>query len=315
MKYRVWMVILSLTLAISILCTSCPSPSPGTIHKSIMVANVQRTYLLHLPPAFDGSTKLPVVMALHPFSGTGQGMEKLTGFSVLADSENFIVVYPDGNQWVWNANPASPSSIWGPPTDDVAFLETLIDRLIEKYSADPDRVYITGASSGGLMTHRAACELTGKLAAAASVMITLPVGWQDYEHPSKPLPFLIVQGVADPFFPWEGGVVNEGPLRQSYYQSAADTVNFWVNNNGALSPPEEVNLPDSDPNDGATVFRRKYAASEGGAEVVLYGINGGGHTWPGSSDTSLTFLVGATCRDINATQVVWDFLKTHTRNH
>ena len=315
MKSRSLRGIFPMTLVLGVLCSSCPSPSPGTVQEHITVGGLQRSYLLHLPSMFDGITRLPVVIALHPFTGTGQGMEKLTGFSVLADSENFIAVYPDGNQWVWNANPASPSSLIGPPTDDIAFLSALIDHLVEQYNADPDRVYITGASSGGLMTHRAACELTGKFAAAASVMITLPAGWQDYEEPSKPLPFLVIHGVADPFFPWEGGMVNEGPFRQDRYQSVSDMIAFWVNNNGAISPPNEANLPDTDPNDGTTVFRRSYSASPNGAKVILYGINGGGHTWPGNSDSSLAFLVGPTSQDINATQVIWDYFKDHTRSH
>ncbi len=158
-----------------------------------------------------------------------------------------------------------------------------------------------------------ACELTAKLAAAASVMVTLPVGWKDHENPSSPLPFLIIQGVADPFFPWQGGMVNEGPFRKSEYQSAEETVVFWVNNNHAISPPAKANLPDTDPKDSTTVFQEVYSANPEGAEVVFYGINGGGHTWPGSADTGLGFLVGLTSRDISATQVIWEFFKTHTR--
>ena len=161
------------------------------------------------------------------------------------------------------------------------------------------------------MTHRVACELTDKLAAAASVMITLPVGWQDHEKPSKPLPFLMIQGTADPFFPWQGGTVNEGPFRQGEYLSAEESVGFWVTEDMAVSPPAETNLPDADPNDGTTVFRDIFAPGTEGAEVDFYGINGGCHTWPGSADTCLEFLVGRTSQDINATQVIWDFFKAH----
>jgi len=299
--------------AVCLTCTSCPRPSPGTTKECIVVGGLKRTYLLHLPAAFDGKSQLPLVIVLHPFTGTGRTVENLTGFSTLADSENFIAAYPDGRQRVWNANPADPSSIVGPPGDDVAFVAGLIDHLIETYNADPDRVYVTGASSGGLMTHRVACELTPKLAAAASVMITLPVNWQEHETPAKPLPFLIVQGVADPFFPWQGGTVNEGPFRQTEYRSAEETAAFWVYHNDALSPPVETNLPDTDPKDGTTAFRRVYAAPPGGAEVVFYGIEGGGHTWPCSADTGLGFLVGLTSQDLCATQIIWDFFKTHIR--
>ena len=308
-------MILAINVSLCLLFTSCPGPSAGTVGDSLTVNGLRRTYLVHVPPALGAKAKLPLLIAMHPFTGTGQTMEELTGFSALADSENFIVAYPDGHQRVWNANPADPSSILGPPADDIAFISALIDHVIDEYGADPDHVYVTGASSGGLMTHRVACELTDKLAGAASVMITLPAGWQDYEVPSRPLPILIVQGVDDPFFPWQGGLVNEGPFRQTRYLSAEDTVAFWVSHDDAISTPVETQLPDVDLHDGTTVFRRNYEANPTGAEIVFYGINGGGHTWPGSADTCLAFLVGATSQDINASQVIWDFLKTQARRH
>jgi len=275
---------------------------------------MNRTFLLHVPPAYNGTAKLPLVVALHPFTGTGAAMEQMTQFSVLADEENFLVAYPDGHQRVWNANPASPSSIVGAPADDVAFIGALIDRLVASRAADADRVYVVGASSGGLMAHRTACELTDRLAAAASVMITLPKGWGNHEKLLRPLPFLMVQGTADPFFPWQGGTVNEGPFRKTEYQSAQESIGFWVNQNGAVTPPSETNLPDTAPADGTTVFRDAYSAGRDSAEVLFYGVNGGGHTWPGSADTWFAFLVGRTSQDLNATRVIWDFFKTHTRN-
>jgi polyhydroxybutyrate depolymerase len=313
MKNR--MLVSMTALAACLVCASClRTPPAGTLKECIVVGDLDRTYLVHVPTGFDGKTRLPLVVALHPFTGTGKAMERMTGFSSLADREGFLVAYPDGHQRVWNADPAAPSSILGPPADDVAFVSALIGHLLDAYNADPDRVYVTGASSGGLMTHRVACELTDKLAAAASVMITLPVGWKDYEKPAGPLPFLIIQGVADPFFPWQGGMVNEGPSRKREYQSVEETVAFWVDNNNAVSPPTKTDLPDTNPNDGTTVFWDAYAANPEGAEVDLYGINGGGHTWPGGAGTCLEFLVGRIGQDMDAAQVVWNFFKTHIRS-
>ncbi len=303
----------AIVLAIYVISASCSRPLPGTFQERLAFAGLTRTCLVHLPPGFDRKANLPLLIALHPFTGAGASMEKMTGFSALADTEGFIAAYPDGHQFVWNADPAAPSSLFGPPADDIAFLSALIDYLIDKYHADPNRVYVAGASSGGLMTHRIACELTGQLAAAASVMITLPSGWENSLQPSGPLPFLIMQGTADPFFPWGGGTVNQGPFRQSQYLSAEATAAFWITCNNANPNPAETSLPDIDPNDGTSVFRRVYAPHPGGAEVVFYSINGGGHTWPGSGDTGLRFLLGPTCRDINASQILWDFLKTCSR--
>jgi len=313
MKHRIRFAIPTVIFAVYLMAASCSRPLPGTFQERITVAGLTRTCLVHLPPGFEHKANLPLLIALHPFTGTGAAMERMTGFSALADTEGFVAAYPNGHQRVWNADPAAPSSILGSPADDVAFLDALIDYLIDKYHADPDRVYLTGASSGGLMTHRIACELTAKLAAAASAMITLPLGWEDSLQPSAPLPFLIMQGVDDPFFPWDGGTVDQGPFRQSEYLSAEATAAFWINYNNANPNPAETNLLDTDPNDGTSGFRRVYAPNPGGAEVILYGINGGGHTWPGSADTGLAFLLGPICRDINASQLIWDFVNIHTR--
>ncbi|MCC6798022.1 MAG: prolyl oligopeptidase family serine peptidase [Candidatus Hydrogenedentes bacterium] len=293
---------------------SCPLRAPGTTRSAIEVEGLRRTFLLHIPTAVKASNdKIPLVIALHPFTGTGASMERLTGFSAIADREGFLVAYPDGRQRVWNANPASPSSIIGEPANDVAFIDALIDHLIASYAIDPDRVYVTGASSGGLMTHRVAGDLTDKLAAAASVMITLPTEFPPLVTPSEPLSFLMIHGKADPFFPWEGGTVDEGPGRSTEYLSVADSLAYWIENNKASSQSVKEELPDVDPNDGTTVFREEFVANTNGAPVVFYGIRDGGHTWPGSNDIFPESLVGKTSQDINASEIVWEFFSDKVR--
>lgn len=293
---------------------SCPLRTPGTIRGTIEVEGQRRTFLLHIPTA-DKTSKgqMPLVIALHPFTGTGASMERLTGFSAIADRENFYVAYPNGNQRVWNANPASPSSIIGEPADDVAFIHALIDRLLADYSIDPDRVFITGASSGGLMAHRIAAELTDRLAAAASVMITLPVDFPPLISPSRPLPFLMIHGKADPFFPWEGGTVDEGPGRSREYLSIDDSLAYWIENNDAAAESIKEEFPDVDPDDGTTIFRETFSADVQGAPVALYGIRHGGHTWPGSTDFFSESLVGKTSYDMNASEVIWEFFSDKVR--
>jgi polyhydroxybutyrate depolymerase len=242
-------------------------------------------------------------------------MRSLTGFDAIADAEGFIVVYPDGKRRLWNADPTPQSSVslLGEPADDVVFISALIDKLLASHAIDSKRVYIAGASNGALMTHRLACELTDKLAAVAAVMTTLPVGWDAAETPSEPLPILMIQGVDDPFFPWDGGTVQQGPFISSQYLSMPDTVDFWIQNNGSLQPPVSEQLPDSAPDDGTTASQEVYAAGPDGAEVTLISIAGGGHTWPSGDVNFPESLVGKTCFDIEASQVIWDFFKQHAR--
>ena len=240
-------------------------------------------------------------------------MELTTRFSRLADEQGFVVVYPNARMRLWNGDPTDEPAGGPAAPDDARFIEVLIDALLEEYAIDASRVYVCGASNGALMAQRLACSLTDRFAAAASVMTTLPADWDRFCVPAGPIPMLLLHGLDDPFFPSEGGLVHGGPLTANEYGSIADMVAFWVSNNGALSPPATENLPDADPDDGTTVWRETYAAGADGAEVVFYGIDGGGHTWPGSVP-AMEPLLGATSQDIDASRVIWDFFAQHA-NH
>ena len=294
------------------LVSGCPSGGSGLISAFINVDGVRRTYDLHVPSSHDGSTPTPLVIALHPFASTGSGMARMTDFNTLADEKGFIVAYPDGRTRLWNGDPTDEPE--GPPEgrDDVAFIDALITRIQSDHAIDANRVYAVGASNGALMAQRLGCELTERFAAIASVMITLPVGWEDVCEPSSPLPILLIQGVDDPFFPWEGGIVQQGPFLESEYGSTASMVQFWVDNNAAVTPPAVEQLPNTDPEDGTSIYRETYAASAEGAEVLFYGVDGGGHTWPGSTPM-LQRLVGITSQDMDASRVIWEFFAQHAK--
>jgi polyhydroxybutyrate depolymerase len=48
--------------------------------------------------------------------------------------------------------------------------------------------------------------------------------------------------------------------------------------------------------------------------VVLYTIEGGGHTWPGGWQYYPEERIGKTCRDINASELMWEFFARHRRS-
>ena len=288
----------------------CPLASMDMELKTLNINGQIRTYWVYAPASCDGSAPVPLVLALHPFATTGLYMARTTNFNAVADEEGFIVAYPNGCTRLWNGDPTDDQQGRDQCRDDVQFVDALLDELPSSYRIDPARIYVCGASNGGLMTQRLACELAERFAAAASVMTTLPVGWGEVCEPTAPISVLLMQGVDDPFFPWEGGTVQQGPFMQSDYGSAADMVTFWVSSNSSVSPPTTEDMPDTVPEDGTTVFRETYTAGPAGAEVVFYGIVGGGHTWPGSTPR-LSPLVGTTSQDIDATRTIWEFFARH----
>jgi len=243
-------------------------------------------------------------------------MARTTDFDLIADEEGFIVCYPRGVTFLWNGDPTDEAKgLLVEDADDVGFIARLLDELIEDYGVDPSRVYVTGASNGGLMAQRLACALGDRLAAVAPVMITLPERFPDACEGGSAVPMLMIFGTDDPFFPWEGGTVQQGPSSAVTYLSAADTVNFWVNRNGAAADAEVEALPDLDPDDGTRVYRETHAAGVSGAAFVFYRVEGGGHTWPGSRSNLLESLagVGRISQDMDASRVIWNFFKTKSR--
>lgn len=284
----------SVELAAQVLST------PGTITHD----GVVRNYRLYVP---SGAGPFPVVFVLHGLSTTGIAMERYTRFSKLAAEEKFIVVYPDGIDKRWNDRSYRFGS-----TDDVGFIATLLDYIKAKNSVDASRVYVTGASNGGMLTHRLACDMGERFAAVAPVMADIPYLVQFHGNNAAPMPILMINGTADPLVPFGR---TTAPQKKLNIVTARQTVDFWVSKNGCTSPPVITQLPDKDAEDGTRIERWKYAPGSAQAEVIFYAVKGGGHTWPGAPvrQTTLSGFFGNTSQDMDATKVIWKFFKQHAR--
>lgn len=244
--------------------------------QTIIHNDLERTYRLHLPDNYDDGQPLPLVLALHGGGGTSRNMSKLTGgLNLLADQEGFIVVYPDGVDKHWSDG--RTSSVVS-DADDVGFLSALIEHLAGEYNIDPARIYATGISNGGMMSFRLACDLSDRITAVASVASAMPEALSATCNPSLPVSVLIIGGSADPLVPWQGGEIVIGRQKRGRVLSAADVVQFWVEHNGCDTPPRITQEPDREPKDGTRVRREAYEVCDGGIQVILYAIEGGGHT-------------------------------------
>jgi len=147
-------------------------------YDSIPFGGYDRTYLVHLPTGYTGTTDLPLIIAMHGGFGNAYNLQNQSQLSIKADAENFIVVYPEGlvggalNISSWNAGWCcgwtSNNNI-----DDVGFINALLDTLIAHYSVDTNRIYATGISNGGFMAYRLACELSDRIVAIAPVAASM----------------------------------------------------------------------------------------------------------------------------------------------
>jgi len=261
-----------------------------------------RTYKLHIPPSYNGNTPFPLVIALHGGGHTADTMEFITNFSSKADASNFLVVYPNGRKFLtqtWNAGTCCGSSVTF-NVDDVGFIVKMINSLKANYNIDTTRIYLTGASNGGMMAYRLACERADLFAAVALVATTMVVTSPCI--PSRPVPILHIHSMPDTHVPCYGGY---GTGYAGVYMPPIDSViGVWASNDtctGTLDTIYHV---------GGAVGK-KWMNCSSCSEVLIYTTTDGGHSWPGGNQTANGDPVST---QLNATDLIWNFFSQHSLN-
>jgi len=291
----------------SILTAALPTVAPGDHERVLHIGELNRSYLFHVPPLYRADKPTPVVIALHGAAMNARLMEGFCGLNDKADQAGFVVVYvngsgPGGVLLVWNSGGLRVDK--GRSTsDDVGYISKVIDDLSTQVNVDPARVFATGMSNGGMMCYRLAAELSNRIAAIAPVAGTMAVATY---KPTRPVPVLHFHGTADKLVPIEG--LGSTPARYLGFKSVADTIRIVTQFNNCLPEPTVVALPDT-AHDNTSVTKKIYRAKEGSADVVLYLIENGGHTWPGRQP-KIDFI-GRSTSQIDANDIIWDFFQKH----
>lgn len=272
-----------------------------------------RTYQIHVPSVYDPAKAAPLIIVLHGSRLGPALMNYLTRFNALSDREGFIVVYPKGLHHRWNsALNAKGFPGYDEPVDDVGFVGRVLDEVEQAYRIDSRRVYVTGASNGGMLAHMVACKLSDRIAAAAPVIGTLTeIAAKEY-RPSRPIPILMIAGTKDPRVKWEGGALLKN--HEGRALSVKATVDFWVRHDVCDPTPERISLPHRGTRHWTRVWRDVYRGKTPDSEVVLYTVEGGGHTWPGGALFQMQCRLGHVNRDFSATEVIWEFFKRHPKS-
>ncbi len=310
---------------------SAEVPTAGSSDEQLAFDGTDRVYRRFVPAAYEPGAPVPLVVDLHGLTMSADMEAAVTGMEPLADEEGFLVVTPQGLGDIpfWNFVSA------GIATDDVSFLGALVARVGEDLCVDTSRVYATGISNGGLMSSALACRLPDVFAAVAPVSgVTFLDGCED----GPPVSYQAIYGTADNVLPYDGGLggpirgfLSSNPLDDSAadrdeqqgqissiaFPSVDDALVLWADRNDCATRPDETRISDE-------VVRRSWPGCAGGAEVVLYVVEGGGHSWPGTplfngnaaeqADTAaggLASVAGTTTMDISATELAWEFFQRH----
>lgn len=252
---------------------------PGLHACRFVSSEKEREFLLHIPRGYKKSQKktVPLVVMLHGRTGSGKGAAaSYYGWRALADRERFVALFPTAL-----GNPTSWKGAWcGTPTEDSKFLAALIRAVREELRIDPQRVFMTGHSSGGFMSYSFAVTHSDLVAAVAPVAALL-VG---RARPERPVSVIAFHGTSDEVVPYEGRAGGLGAVK-----SAASIAKA----NGCGDPARVTQSK-------GKVHVDTWTAGRDGTDVVLYSIEGFGHGWPQPGTVATTKLI-------------WRFFETHGR--
>jgi polyhydroxybutyrate depolymerase len=246
------------------------SLSAQLTYHSMDVNGVTRQYYKYLPVNYQATENLPVVFILHGLGGNAQQMT-LAGFQFISDTARIIAIYPDAlpnavNQTAWNNGTLLSST-----ADDISFFNKMMDLMINNQNANPSRIYVTGFSMGGIMSHHLACALNSRIAAIGPMAGTMSTTDIQTCVPVYKTPVIHLHGTADGVVPYDSNALPSLSL-------VPETMNFWRNVHGCSASADSTRIPDI-ANDSITVDRFVYDNCNPLGSVELWRLNGADHIY------------------------------------
>tara|TARA_B110000285_G_scaffold155873_1_gene173959 strand:- start:132 stop:1283 length:1152 start_codon:yes stop_codon:yes gene_type:complete len=274
------------------------------LNRTLFFDGQNRSYIIYVPASYNGSVDYPLLFSFHGGGGTSSGFIFVNDMRPIADTANFIAVYPQAA-----VDPTDGSNSWlhkTPTThNDVNFIEAIIDTLSNDYNIDNDRVYACGYSEGGIFSYELGCRLNDRIAAFSSVSGSMLVDAFRVSYynlgncsPIHPTAVLLIPGTIDssPHSSYSGF--------QPYYMSVNDISTFWADHNNTDINPTVTTVPNSNTSDGSTIEKRIWENGDNCVAIQELKVINGGHDWPGSSGNM----------DINASQEIWKFVSMYDIN-
>lgn len=272
------------------------------------IADGAISYTVYIPASYDFTKPAALVLSFHGASLWGRAQQALSGWDDVADREGFIVVYPtaavgDGPR-AWHV--AAPQRVLVQSRGyvdnvlpaDVHYVSALLDALQSRYNIDAKRIYANGLSNGGGMSWLLSCTLPHRIAAVGLVgaAFTAPMDWCANQ---SPVPVILLHGTKDEEALYYGGKSWVAPM---VFPSIPGVARDWARRNGCAPAYTDSSV-------AADVVLRSWTSCNG-ADVQLYTILDGGHTWPGGRHLPRWFA-GRTTQSIGASTTMWEFFKRH----
>ena len=261
-----------------------PAAAESQTLAELMVNGVRRQYRLSVPRA-DAGVALPVLMAFHGGSGRDYPFPQQREFEELVEAEGVIAVYPlaelvPPNEGEWQLNTSESS------TQDIAFVEALIDDLSARYCVDSNRIYATGYSLGSMFTYELACHLNARFAAIASLAGTMPVAPNSCAL-AENVSIMHIHGQDDPIISYDSEWEWKAWDSVGTMRDIPSLVRFWSEQYGCQNERET----ESD-----AALHIVHDACDERVRVEHYRLSGVGHEWPDA------------IRGVSTHEVIWSFV-------
>ena len=259
--------------------SACPSPVwlVGDTPQTVRVGSVDRSYVLHVPPAYSGREPVPLIVDFHGIGSTGGDQLSSSPYPAITDPEGVVMAFPDGTAGPlgpgWNLGPCCVANV-----DDLAFARALVSDIQRIACIDPERVYAVGVLTGGGMAYHLACRAADVFAAVAPAAFDLLEQTVEDCQPSRPITVISFRGTEDARVPYEGGDSSVVPGMPVTFLGARGTFERWAQIDGCTG------LASEEDSNGCS----SYSACSGGVEVILC-TKYGGREEPG--DASIAWPV------------------------
>jgi len=290
-----------------------------------------RPYDIRLPTGYDAARSMPVVLAIHGGGGNAHGAARTACpggdldspgcLHAMAGAEGVAVVYPNGTSSrllrrmrTWNAGGGSgdwqcvSGRACKDGVDDIAYFRALLDDLVRWVAVDPARIYATGLSNGGAMSHRLACEMGDRIAAIAPLGGANQFATTSVCAPPRAVPVLQIHGTADPCWRYEGGTAACAQRDDKVKIAVDESMRIWAAIDGCNTAGEPEPFAREEAIETVQIRR---AGCRDGSGVVLLRMQGGGHVWPGGWAYLGERTIGPMVTGWSANRVILDFFRRH----
>lgn len=282
---------------------------PGLYTFEIIMGDIKRYYMIHIPTNYKKAVPAPLILALHGGGGNMkiQSQDKFYGLISKSNKEGFVVAFPNGYSELasgalatWNAGECCGKAR-DEKIDDVAFIKAVLQKIKTQASIDDKKVFAIGMSNGGMMAYRLACEAPELFKGIASV-----AGTDSTINctPKKAVSILHIHAKDDGHVQFNGGagpkaVKDKSKITQ--FKSVPMTISKW---RGLYScVPDTTKVVDS-----KMAYCDLYQGCMDGAKIQLCVTEDGGHSWPGSKASPLKKRASSS-KALIANDVIWDFFK------